>query len=676
MIILDTAGDSIQAEASAASSITVSCYGIETASGTDTYKRLGVSQLTGGGTQDTIYTVPASTVTICSVIVIANTSGTARTVKLWDVENGGSPGDANAILGTVDIAANSTIVWNKGNIQVVPAAVAGTHAMLDGIIHNDSVADAVTRGSIIYGNATPKWDELVIGAADTFLGSDGTDLSYRTAAQVMASLSGEAGAGFSFNSQALTSVGAIGCGAITGTSTAVFEGASVTVGKANTATGTIILHDTNSANTITLTVPDITAGSLSFTLPPTDGDNTEVLQTDGSGVLTWVANAGAAHAILDGSVHNDSVADAVTRGSLIYGNTTPKWDELVIGTGFLRGDGTDCAWLSYANSLAAMSGQAGAAFSFNDQNITNVGSIAVDSIISDGAAAALTITATAGQAVTVEGVSFDGGVVSGMGTLGCDAITGTSTGVFEGASVTVGKASTTTGTIILHDSNSANTITLTVPDITAGSLSFTLPPTDGDNTNVLQTNGSGVLTWAVAGAGGAFGRPIILIPQSSCGPAANFATHDTIAGGSTPAEAVSVLDFDPDASEYADFKFALPDGYAGGGLTVTIIFSMTSDADESTPHKVRWEIGLWRITDDGTAISVGKAYAYNGVSPIVPSALTQVSYDDITFTDGPDMDNLAAGEMALLRIYRDHDHGDDNATGDAELQMILIKETV
>ena len=78
----------------------------------------------------------------------------------------------------------------------VQLGLGAAHAILDGSIHNDSVADAVTRGSIIYGNATPKWDELVIGVVDTFLGSDGTDLSYRTAAQVMASLSGEAAAAF------------------------------------------------------------------------------------------------------------------------------------------------------------------------------------------------------------------------------------------------------------------------------------------------------------------------------------------------------------------------------------------------------------------------------------------------------------------------------------------------
>jgi hypothetical protein len=54
------------------------------------------------------------------------------------------------------------------------------HAILDGATHSDSVADAVTRGSLIYGNATPKWDELVIGAADKYLASDGTDASWET----------------------------------------------------------------------------------------------------------------------------------------------------------------------------------------------------------------------------------------------------------------------------------------------------------------------------------------------------------------------------------------------------------------------------------------------------------------------------------------------------------------
>lgn len=47
-----------------------------------------------------------------------------------------------------------------------------------------------------------------------------------------------------------------------------------------------------------------------------------------------------------------------------------------------------------------------------DNNISNVGNIALDTISSDGAASPLTITATAGQQVQVEGVAFDNGVIT------------------------------------------------------------------------------------------------------------------------------------------------------------------------------------------------------------------------------------------------------------------------
>jgi hypothetical protein len=74
--------------------------------------------------------------------------------------------------------------------------------------------------------------------------------------------------------------------------------------------------------------------------------------TDDVGTDTQLgAGGGANHDILDGSVHQDSVADGVTRGSIIYGNATPKWDELVVGTDkqVLVSDGTDVAWDTIAS---------------------------------------------------------------------------------------------------------------------------------------------------------------------------------------------------------------------------------------------------------------------------------------------------------------------------------------
>ncbi len=64
-------------------------------------------------------------------------------------------------------------------LDVRPGTVVGApNPLLDGLVHNDTVAQAPTRGSIIYSDATPEWNELVIGAINTLLTSDGVDVAY------------------------------------------------------------------------------------------------------------------------------------------------------------------------------------------------------------------------------------------------------------------------------------------------------------------------------------------------------------------------------------------------------------------------------------------------------------------------------------------------------------------
>lgn len=67
---------------------------------------------------------------------------------------------------------------SRGGLAWTAKNTAITHTLLDGAVHTDTSADTVTRGSLIYGNATPAWDELVIGGANTVLRSDGTDASW------------------------------------------------------------------------------------------------------------------------------------------------------------------------------------------------------------------------------------------------------------------------------------------------------------------------------------------------------------------------------------------------------------------------------------------------------------------------------------------------------------------
>jgi hypothetical protein len=107
----------------------------------------------------------------------------------------------------------------------------------------------------------------------------------------------------------------------------------------------------------------------------------------GAEVLSDIGGAGGNHDLLDGSVIQDSIAQAVTRGSLIYGNATPLWDELVIATGFLNGDGTDVAYKTYAETMGLLSGAAAAAFDLNGQQLQN---LVLHTVADDAAKTALT----------------------------------------------------------------------------------------------------------------------------------------------------------------------------------------------------------------------------------------------------------------------------------------------
>lgn len=68
------------------------------------------------------------------------------------------------------------------------------------------------------------------------------------------------------------------------TSTALASATSLTVGVAGGTTGSLIIKGTTSG-TVTIKTADA-AGTYTLTLPTTDGDANQFLQTDGSGNLT------------------------------------------------------------------------------------------------------------------------------------------------------------------------------------------------------------------------------------------------------------------------------------------------------------------------------------------------------------------------------------------------------
>lgn len=127
------------------------------------------------------------------------TAGSAQASLTTDVSgvlptvNGGT-GSSAATDDTL-LVGNGT-VWQ---IKAVPDCTAGalnyaaatnlfscsssasSHSLLSAT-HTDTTAASVNRGDLITGSAAPAWSRLAIGAAGTFLGSNGTDPSWGTTA--------------------------------------------------------------------------------------------------------------------------------------------------------------------------------------------------------------------------------------------------------------------------------------------------------------------------------------------------------------------------------------------------------------------------------------------------------------------------------------------------------------
>jgi hypothetical protein len=140
VLILDTVGDYIQAEASVDAVITITCYGIEEVAGATTYKKLAQSLISNTGT--TLYTVPGSTSTVCTVMVIANTNVADINLSVWHVPFGGAEGDDNVLFKSIPIIGRTTVVWNKGEISQLPTdtgAVSPTISYVDSFVTGDWV---------------------------------------------------------------------------------------------------------------------------------------------------------------------------------------------------------------------------------------------------------------------------------------------------------------------------------------------------------------------------------------------------------------------------------------------------------------------------------------------------------------------------------------------------------
>jgi len=141
-----------------------------------TFAQAAASDLSNG-TTGSGSVVLATSPTLVTPVLGTPTSGTLSNCDAFTGDSG-----AGGVRGLVPAPAAGDAAAGKyldaDGTWTVPPGGGAPHNLLDGSTHPDTVAQTVTRGSLVYGNATPLWDELVIGGAGTYLKSDGTDVAW------------------------------------------------------------------------------------------------------------------------------------------------------------------------------------------------------------------------------------------------------------------------------------------------------------------------------------------------------------------------------------------------------------------------------------------------------------------------------------------------------------------
>ena len=154
-------------------------------------------------------------------------------------------------------------------------------------------------------------------------------------------------------------------------------------------------------------------------------------------------------------------------------------------------------------------------------------------------------------------------------------------------------------------------------------------------------------------------------PQCNEPPSTGAATPDVRNGH-------PVLDFDRSVAEAAVFTGFMPWYYDGGGVTAYAVASFTSDTNNA--HTAQLEVSLERIGDGQQDLDADGFAAAKDLTLTVPSTCGNTDVGSVSFSDGAEMDNLAAGEMFRVKVRCDTLGSD--FIGDLELLRLVLRETL
>lgn len=536
------------------------------------------------------------------------------------------PGDT-----TLTLYTDGTDLFWEGGALTGGGSVTTPHNLLS-TTHPDTLVAAVSRGSILVGNATPAWAEVTIGGVGAFLRSDGTDaawgtdgsaLTSLTAANLTGALPAIAGANLtSLNASALAS-GTVPLARLSGITTSEIAGAAGILYSQLDLTGAI----------------DLTTDISATVLPVANGGTNLAAATDdnvmvGNGT-TWQSKAVPDCDAATAALNYDTATNAITCRTLSLGTGTVTSVALalpgiftvsgspVTTTGTLTG-----ALATQAANLVLAGPTSGGAATPTFRALVN---------------ADLPLTGVAANTYSSITVNTAGVITAGSVTQSLAAVTGTLGVANGGTGVTaigddnlfLGSAATTAAAASVPNCVAASCWGIGYTQATnlfAAIATRTVAFTEWLDSGLCQ-NATPVLAWST--------------PTTQPGVAA------CVTGTNTQK---LVVDFANTTELSVQRERRLPDDWTGA-LDADIWWYTTA-----TTGSVVWQIQTACVGNTQTGDP-----SFNTASTATDAAHGTTNQYNLAAITGIDATGCDAGDVLYLRVFRDPAHGSDDLAATARL---------